>query len=89
MTSNTMTTALTVMSLVEDTFDIPQGRITLSTHVDDVAGWDSLGHSVLLVRIQRRLKIPIAEEHAGFVETVGELVARVEKLQSASLSVGT
>ena len=88
MSDNPGLAALAVISVIADTFDVPQEKVSPSTHVDDIAGWDSLGHSVLLVRLGRQLSLSIEEENAGFVDTVGELIARIEKLLGEAASVG-
>jgi acyl carrier protein len=64
-------------SIIAETFDQPPSSITRSTHCDDVPGWDSLGHSVLLSRLNRRLSLALAEADAAPAETVGELFDRL------------
>lgn len=73
--------ATTVIGLIADTFDVSQASITLATEADDIPGWDSLGHSVLLVRLSRRLRVQVTEENATSVANVGELVERLEMLR--------
>ena len=52
-------------ALVEDTFDHPAGTVHRTTRCDDVSGWDSLGHSVLLARLSKRHRIAMTEADAG------------------------
>jgi len=69
-----------VTSVIADTFDVPPEAISEATTADDVAGWDSLGHSVLMTRLARRLAIPLGEDIAGTADSVGELIAALRKL---------
>ena len=67
-------------ALVEDTFDRPAGSVHRTTRCDDVSGWDSLGHSVLLSRLSKRHRIAITEADAARAETVGSFHDRVAAL---------
>ena len=67
-------------ALVEDTFDHPAGTVHRTTRCDDVSGWDSLGHSVLLARLSKRHRISITEADAARAETVGSLHDRMAEL---------
>jgi acyl carrier protein len=66
--------------LVADTFDVPSAGITLATRPDEVPGWDSLGHSVLLTRAARKYDLDMTEELAAPVGTVGEFAERIGAL---------
>jgi acyl carrier protein len=66
-----------VIALVADTFDRAADSVTTETQPGDIAGWDSLGHSVLLTRITRRFKVTMTEDLAMPVGTVGELIDHV------------
>ena len=72
--------ACLVTSVIADTFDVPVHTISGTTTADDVAGWDSLGHSVLMTRLARRLAIPLGEEIAATSDSVGELIAALRPL---------
>lgn len=76
MTAATPDIARDIRELIADTFDVPLHAVQLETRVEDVPGWDSLGHSVLITRLGRRFRQPIEEADAAFVSSVGELVAR-------------
>ena len=69
--------------LVEETFDTPPGSIGERTRCDEVPGWDSLGHSVLLTRLSRRYNLALSEADATMDCTVCELQARMAALQDA------
>ncbi len=65
-----------VLWLIANTFNVPSREVTLLTRPGEVDGWDSLGHSVLLTRLTRRLGVPLDEHLAAPIETAGELVER-------------
>ena len=67
-------------SLVEGTFDRPAGSVHRDTRCDEVPGWDSLGHSVLLSRLSKRHHIAIMEADAARADTVGVLHERIARL---------
>jgi acyl carrier protein len=69
-----------IKALIADTFDVSPARIGMATHPDEVNGWDSLGHSVLLTRIGRKYDVTITEELAAPVADVAELVSRLAAL---------
>jgi acyl carrier protein len=64
--------------LVASTFNVPLEEISTMTRPEEVDGWDSLGHSVLLTRIVRRLGVPLDEKLAAPIDTVGEMIGRVQ-----------
>ncbi len=63
-----------VTATIGDTFDFPQADLSSDTMAEDVDGWDSLSHTILMVRLQNRLGIIIPEEVAAGSETVGALI---------------
>jgi acyl carrier protein len=68
-----------VVALIADTFDVSPRGINAATAPGEVAGWDSLGHSVLLTRLSRRFGLQITECLAAPVDSVGELVSIVRQ----------
>ena len=70
----------TFAALVEGTFDCPTGFVHRTTRCDEVPGWDSLGHSVLLSRLSKRHHLVITEADAAIAETVGNFHDRVAGL---------
>jgi acyl carrier protein len=55
--------------------------INRQTTADDVDGWDSLGHSVLIARLSKILGVEIGEDVAASAKTVGMLVDRLLELR--------
>ena len=70
--------------LVEQTFDRPPGSVHRTTRCDEVPGWDSLGHSVLLSRLSKRHHLVITEADAAQADTVGSFHDRIAALPQAA-----
>ncbi len=66
-----------VIAIIADTFSAPPDSIGRRTTADDVDGWDSLGHSILLARLSQKLHLEIGEEIAAQSADVGDLVDRL------------
>lgn len=69
-----------VIAVIADTFDIDPASVLPSTVADDVDGWDSLGHSVLIVRLSRRLGIEIDDWTASELRSVGHMIDVLQPL---------
>jgi acyl carrier protein len=72
-----------VRAIIAETFNVASSDITDDTVADDVNGWDSLGHTVLMVRLQKKLRVAIPEHVAANVQTVGELIEALRRLTAA------
>jgi acyl carrier protein len=72
-----------VRAIIAETFNMASSDITDDTVADDVNGWDSLGHTVLMVRLQKKLRVAIPEHVAANVQTVGELIEALRRLTAA------
>ena len=66
-----------VIAVIADTFSVAPADIGDATTASDIDGWDSLSHTVLMVRLQKRLGIAISERIAARAQTVGELVEAI------------
>ncbi len=66
-----------VRRVIADTFNVPVDTITGDTVAEDVDGWDSLKHTILMVRLQNALKICIPEKIAAEAANVGDLADRL------------
>lgn len=64
-----------VIETIASTFDVEPAEITDTTVADEVDGWDSLSHTVLMIRIGRRLGAGVPESVASQAANVGELIA--------------
>ena len=72
-----------VRAIIAETFNVASSDITDDTVADDVDGWDSLAHTVLMVRLQKKLRVAIPEHVAANVQTVGELIEALRRLTAA------
>lgn len=72
-----------IVAVIADTFSAPAAAISRATTADDIDGWDSLGHSLLLTRLARKLALPIGEDIAS-VDNVGELIDAIVSLASGA-----
>lgn len=73
-----------VRGLVAETFNCSVDYIDRSTTADDVSGWDSLSHTILMIRLQTALGISIPEQTAAEAETVGDLSDQLAEIVSRS-----
>lgn len=73
MTSKTDVPAV-VMAVVAETFPGGASNISRDTTAADVDGWDSLAHTVLMIRLEKRLGMPISDRIAAKAGSVGELI---------------
>jgi acyl carrier protein len=64
----------TVIRLVAESFDLPEADITLATSADDIAAWDSLQHTILLMRLQNSLGVELSGRRSYAGRTVKDLV---------------
>lgn len=63
-----------VMAVVAETFPGGASIISRDTTAADVDGWDSLAHTVLMIRLEKRLGMPISDRTAAKASSVGELI---------------
>lgn len=68
-----------VTKVISETFAYPRDRITEDTVAEDVDGWDSLKHTILMVRLQRAVGVTFPESTAE-AANVSELVDRIHAL---------
>lgn len=66
--------AVTVATVIGETFFIDPSLVTRSTRAVDVDGWDSLSHTVLMIRLEKRLGFSISDRIAAKATDVGELI---------------
>lgn len=66
--------AAAVAAVIGETFFIDPSRVTRDTKAADIDGWDSLSHTVLMIRLERRLGILISDRIAAKAADVGELI---------------
>lgn len=62
-----------VVETIASTFGVDPSSIGPGTVAADVEGWDSLGHTVLMIRLGRAVGAPVPEHVASGAASVGEL----------------
>ena len=71
-----------VIAVIADTFGADPAGIGRDTVAEDVDGWDSLAHTVLMMRLERGLGVWIDEATASGAANVGELVDAIGALMA-------
>jgi acyl carrier protein len=69
-----------VFAVIADVFNADAASIGRDTVADDVDGWDSLAHTVLMMRLERVFGIRIDEATASGAGNAGELADAVARL---------
>ena len=75
--------AVAVIEIIAREAKCPTEKITLNTPLEDL-GIDSLKAIVLLSELENLLGIEIPNEIIGSIYTVGDIVAKVDELQTNS-----
>lgn len=70
--------------IFDDLFDTGDVALAPDTTADDIDGWDSLNHVMLILQVQKRFKVKFSAHEISGLENVGALVALIgKKLGSA------
>ena len=62
-----------IIALIEKTLKLSEGTLGEDTKIEDVEGWDSLAHVLIVGELEHSLGISIPLEEAIEITTVGEL----------------
>jgi acyl carrier protein len=65
--------------VIRETFDDDSIEIDRATVAEDVSGWDSLSHTILMLAIEEAFGVELPPDTKGF-PNVGALVDRIAKL---------
>jgi acyl carrier protein len=68
----------TLTEVFRKVLDDPGITLTPQTTADDVEGWDSLNHIIIVVEIERRFGIKFQAAEMEELKNVGELVELIE-----------
>jgi acyl carrier protein len=82
MVSDMSDTAQKLKRLMADLFKCDVSEVTDATGPGEIPGWDSLGHVALMGEIQKQFGAHVPVEDAIAIESVADLVAILERLQS-------
>ena len=75
------------LEVLRSTFGVKPENVPETTRAEDVEGWDSLSHLVVLTGIEKRLNMKLPLTEAYVVENVGALIdlaTRVAQQQPGS-----
>jgi len=64
-----------VRAVMARVFGVDPSRIVDATRAEDIDGWDSLMHLIVLTGIERRLRVKLPMEKAYAAQNVGALVS--------------
>ncbi|RZJ18941.1 MAG: acyl carrier protein [Brevundimonas sp.] len=70
-------------TVITDHFSCPDKTIDRTTNANDIVGWDSLAHTMVLMRVEDVFAIELPMEQAFTVQNVGELADLVQAQLSA------
>lgn len=74
-----------VAAVVKSTFQLATDMtVTAATTSADVDGWDSLSHSILIMRIEEEFEIELPVDRVYDLKDVGELVQLVSETRRRS-----
>lgn len=63
-----------VVAVIAETFSVDPQVVGRDTVADDIDGWDSLAHTVLMVRLEKRLGMRISQRTVIKSSSVGALI---------------
>lgn len=66
-----------LQEIFRDVFDDEELVLTAETGAEDIEGWDSYAHIVILSSIQDHFKIEISTKEISGLQTVGDMVRLV------------
>ena len=68
--------------IFRDVFESDDLVIGLATTADDVAGWDSLTHVTLILRVERSFGIRLSSAEVADMQSVGDLTILIRQHRS-------
>jgi acyl carrier protein len=63
-----------VQAILVKTFNAEADDITLATSSDNIDGWDSLSHTLLMMSLEAKFKVKIPMDQMFFLRSVGAIV---------------
>ena len=62
-----------IIALIEETLDLEPGTVTENSMIDEIEGWDSLAHVLIIGELENQLDISIPLDEAVEITSVKEL----------------
>ncbi len=70
--------------LIAHLFKVSPDDLSDEVGPGDIPGWDSLGHVTLMVEIQKQFGTHVPVEDAIEVESIGDIVVLLERLEGSA-----
>lgn len=65
-----------IIEVIEKTLNIPKGTINEESKIEEVEGWDSLAHVLIIGELESELGVSIPLDEAIEIKTVAELLEK-------------
>ncbi len=62
-----------IIEVIEKTLNIPKGTINEESKIEEVEGWDSLAHVLIIGELESELGVSIPLDEAIEIKTVAEI----------------
>ena len=72
----------TVIATIGEIFGVDASGINRSTVAEDVDGWDSLSHPILILRLEKKLNVRVDDQTVLDAANVGELIDAIQNQMS-------
>lgn len=72
-----------IVAIVADVFQADAASMTAATVADDVNGWDSVTHTILILELERHFDIQIPLETTYRLRNLGELADFISERRAA------
>lgn len=66
-----------IIALIEETLELEPGTVTENSMIDEIEGWDSLAHVLIIGELENQLDISIPLDEAVEITSVKELFEKV------------
>lgn len=73
--------ATEVLALLAEIFDEPVGHVTAATPREQLPGWDSLGHLVLMAKLDERFGLRLSQTELDRLTSVSAILEVLEQHQ--------
>ena len=68
-----------VAECISRTFRIPTASVNNQLTAEDVDGWDSLAHGMLIIRIEKACNVRLPSDIVGSLQNVGDIVREIQR----------
>lgn len=65
-----------IIEVIERTLNLSKGTIDVDSRIEDVEGWDSLAHVLIIGELESELGVSIPLDEAIEIKTVAELLEK-------------